>query len=1310
MQSPPLTIEDPSDSWFDPSLLKGFVTDPIRKWARETPEKLAIDSHELKLTYRELEARTNQISHSLQRKGVETGDRVAFVLPRGPKAILLLVAILKVGAAYVPLDSESPKTRILECLEDAQPKVVVTEQPSNDEHLSLDELLELSTREPETPIQPAIVGADLAYIIFTSGTTGRPKGVPIRHWSLQNFVKGDQLTCICVQPEDRVFQGFSPSSDGHHEEVWPTFLAGATLVVATTKEVHSGLDLLTFLNDFKVTIISCAPTLLSMVEGEVPSLRRILFGAESCPPAMVSRWARPGRTIINTYGPTEATVGATFGICEPNQPITIGLPLPNYQCLIVDENLNEVEEGELAIAGVGVATGYYRRDDLSSTRFLKNPHSSTGHHNETLYRTGDLVRRDESGRIIWLGRIDTQIKIRGHRIELSEIESVLVASPAVKTAVVVARKIDDRDIRLAALLVLREDIGFEVAEFISHLHSKLPGYMIPQSFEEVTKLPTLPSGKIDRRSCDQLRGAPFRFEREILPPTTPTEELIISIWSDLFPETEISATDDFFRELGGYSLLASRFISTLRNDHGFIHASVLDIYENPTLRGFAAVLEQQQRPAREEVHFNKVSDKLYNRAKYIQAGAILFMYGMQGFFWLGPIIAAIYFSNKGLNETGSVLLGLGLYAVSLPVLLIITIAARWIVGGKLKPGRYPLWGPVFLRWWFVERMLVNAPVVFITGTPFASLYLRLLGAKIGKNVLLDSLEFDCPGLISIGDNTIVEDVAWLRAAEIAHGELILREVVIGEGCFIGLRSGVAGGGVMEKGAALRDVTYVGPGVTVPEGEEWEGSPARPAAERRIPPYDPNAQAPRRTQTLFGMSQGIGVLFLTVLESLPFVITAYVLYNNSEGFVAYLWEPLYAIAMVLFACIQTALIKWLVMGRLKAGTYKLNGVYSYRMWFADKHLDLLSRVTVAIYDSLLAGPWCRILGMKVGDRCEIAFPRGMPYDLVDMGEESFLASDCSVGLPVKRNNEITLRPTRFGRKTFLGNDSVIPQGSETPPDFLLGVLSVCPPKEVLESAPDQAWLGSPPFKMPSRQVSGQFDVRKTYRPGRKQYLHRLMHELLRIVLPSFGFLLIASILIEGFNEIWNQTSFELALITLPFLYLFGAFVALLLCWVSKTLLVGKYEPRIEPLWSPFVWRSETHFVTLHDFAFPIMANPLVGTSYMNAVLRFLGARVGRRAFIQSTYFTETDLIWLGEDVAINANVPLQGHLFEDRVLKVGPIKVGDRASVGKHSIVLCDSELRNDAHVGDLSLVMKGETIPSHTFWVGSPAQSSEEVR
>lgn len=1291
-----------------------FVFQPIAYWAAHEPNRIALEDDEEQLSYLGLEETTNRLALSLIDLGVGPRDNVAVVLPRGLPAILTIIAVLKVGAAYVPLDSEAPIERILNCFEDANPKLAIVDSGISLSGQATADIIGIETflaraagQDSDRFNSPPIDPSDLAYVIFTSGSTGRPKGVPITHAALTNFIVGDQEVCIRVERDDKVLQAFSPSSDGHHEEVWPTFLAGATLVVANNDIAHSGADLTAFIHRHEITIISCAPTLLSMVDEDLPSVRRILFGAERCPPEMVRRWWTPQREIINTYGPTEATVGATFAVLHPDEPITIGRELPGYECYVLDDDLKVVldgEEGELCISGIGVSSGYLGHAATKNANFVPNPFP--GESGTMIYRTGDRVRRADNGDLVWLGRRDGQVKIRGHRIELSDVETHIIEDHAIASTVAIVRETASGDPHLVALVVRKPDVAFDGTEFLGRLRAQLPPYMTPHAIEEIDVMPTLPSGKIDRRAAAALVGRPIRNRRALIPPKTEMERRVIAAWQEIFPDQAISATDDFFADLGGHSLVASRFISIVRNDWGLRTAAVREIYRRSTVQACAEYLDELSSAATTEIPFREVSEAVYRKAKAIQGLLIILLYGFQAFLWLTPLTFAIHFAGMHRPAWYCMLTGLLAHAVLVPTALLASIVVKWLVVGRFKPGAYPLWGRDFLKWWFVKQAVSLAPVDHITGTPLAALYLRLMGAKVGKNVHFDTINMDCFDLIEIGDDCVIDQGAWLQCGHVAHGQLVVRPIGIGSGCHIGARSGVSGGARVEDGAVLAELSCAVANMVIPAGEEWHGSPARPREVRSFAPFDPKSRPSERRRLVYGGFQTLALLLLSVVDAIPFLVVSFTFLDRHTGFTSVLLEPVYSVALVFITCFQILLVKWTVLGRVREGEYPVMGTFALRKWISDKHFDLVASIAVPIYDSLLARHWCMALGMKCGPRAEISMPDHMPYDIVEMGSESFIASACAVGMQVRRNGRLILKRTVLADRVFLGNDSVVTHGSHVPRESLLGVLSIIPNGQALRSDPGQAWLGSPPFPLPNRMTVEGFDRSTTYKPTPKLYAERLVREVFRILFPSMAFLLVASVVVNGFVWIWTKYSVEFAMLCSPFLYVLGAVIAAIVVRLCKSMLVGVYKPTVQPLWSRFVWNTETYSVVLHDFAVPLFVHTLVGTPYMATMLRFLGAKVGARAFINMDGFTESDLIEVGDDAAVNHHSWLQAHLFEDRVIKVGRIKIGDRCTVGVNTVVLPDSELKSDAHVGNLSLIMKGETVPSHTYWQGTPAQGA----
>src|SRR5690606_27086013 len=282
----------------------------------------------------------------------------------------------------------------------------------------------------------------VCYVIYTSGSSGRPKGVAVAQSSICNFI--DVVPRIYdVRPTDRVYQGMTVSFDFSIEEIWPTFAVGATLVVGPTDSRKLGAELADFLDERGVTVLYCVPTLLATIPRDLPRIRNLLVGGEACPGQLVERWSRPGRRILNTYGPTEATVTATWCELRPGRPVTIGRPLPTYSIVLLDEERNLVpdgEVGEICSGGPGVARGYVGRPDLTADRFIEHALAPPG---GRLYRTGDLGRITEYGEIEYLGRADAEVKIRGHRVDLGEIENVLLEDPDVAEAVAALVPVSD---------------------------------------------------------------------------------------------------------------------------------------------------------------------------------------------------------------------------------------------------------------------------------------------------------------------------------------------------------------------------------------------------------------------------------------------------------------------------------------------------------------------------------------------------------------------------------------------------------------------------------------------------------------------------------------------------------------------------------------------------------------------------------------------------------------------------------------------------------------------------------------------------
>src|SRR5512135_1184567 len=409
--------------------------DRLREGGRA--DHLAVDAGDVVLTYDQVDARANQLARHLLRRGARPGDRIGLLSDRAVHSYVGMLAVLKINAAYVPLDVGFPPDRLSYIVQDAGVRLVVSLSHLRErvQHvpatlLCVDEVEELVAAEDDRRLTDAERGDpvdDLCYIVYTSGSTGRPKGVAIRHASICNFVRV-AAEVYGMESPDRVYQGMTIAFDFSVEEIWVPLVVGATLVPKPAGSSLLGQELREFLQANGVTALCCVPTLLATLDEDVPALRFLLVSGEACPQDLVARWHKPGRRFLNVYGPTEATVTATWTPVHPDRPVTIGVPLPTYSAVILDPVEHRVlprgEIGEIGIAGIGLASGYINRDDLTDRSFIRDFLGIEGNPSSRIYRTGDLGRVDDNGEIEYLGRIDTQVKVRGFRIELTEIESV----------------------------------------------------------------------------------------------------------------------------------------------------------------------------------------------------------------------------------------------------------------------------------------------------------------------------------------------------------------------------------------------------------------------------------------------------------------------------------------------------------------------------------------------------------------------------------------------------------------------------------------------------------------------------------------------------------------------------------------------------------------------------------------------------------------------------------------------------------------------------------------------------------------------
>ena len=572
----------------------------VARQAARTPEAVAVAFEDETLTYRELDRRANRLAHLLGDLGVRPDGRVGVLMERSPEMIVALLGVLRAGAAYVPLDPTYPAGRLAVLVGSSGARAVIAQGrllhllPEDFERTVLLDRGWDGEGLPATAPEIAVDEENLAYALFTSGSTGSPKGVMIPHRGIVNRLLWMQ-EAYGLTPEDRVLQKTPFSFDvSLWEFFWP-LLTGARLVFARPEGHRDPAYLAGLIAREGITTLHFVPSMLqAFLEApeatDLPSLRRVMASGEALPPELVKRFfsrISHGATLNNLYGPTEASVDVSFWACDPDparSTVPIGRPIANLRLYVADREQRLQPTGvagELLLGGVGLARGYLGRPDLTAAAFVPDPFGEVP--GARLYRTGDLVRALPDGNVEFLGRIDHQVKIRGFRIELGEIEAVLAAHPGVRECVVVARE----DVPGAPFLAAYVAGTAGTDELRDGLAQRLPEYMVPAVFVHLDALPLSPNGKVDRKALPAPSLA--RPEEEVVAPRNSTEEMLVEIWKELLRVERVGVEDRFF-ELGGNSLLATQVLARVKHRFG-VEVTLQEVFRTPTVAGLAALVD-----------------------------------------------------------------------------------------------------------------------------------------------------------------------------------------------------------------------------------------------------------------------------------------------------------------------------------------------------------------------------------------------------------------------------------------------------------------------------------------------------------------------------------------------------------------------------------------------------------------------------------------------------------------------------------------------------------------------------------------------
>jgi non-ribosomal peptide synthetase-like protein len=1285
-------------------------------------DHLAVDDGELRMTYAQLDARANQLARHLLANGVSAGDRVGLFVDKSAFAYLAMLAVCKIHAAYVPLDATFPTDRISFIVGDADVRTILAISaladrldPVDAAVIRMDTVIRIDEPVDVDAPDARRIGADelgpatdeLAYIIYTSGTTGRPKGVAINQASICNFVRVGAET-YGLRADDRVYQGMTIAFDFSVEEIWVPLICGATLVPSTAAGPLVGRDLGAFLVRHRVTALCCVPTLLATIEEDLPGLRFVLVSGEACPPHLVSRWHRPGRTLLNVYGPTETSVTATCARPAPDQPVTIGVPLPTYSVVILDAGQRALppgETGEIGIAGICLSPGYVNRDDLTARAFIPDHLGIPNNPSGRIYRTGDLGRVNDDGQIEYLGRIDSQVKIRGFRIELTEIESVLLRLPEVAQAAVTPYEPEPGIVELTAFYTRRAgakplDHGRALAE----LRARLPSYMVPAYLEELPDLPRLPSDKVDRKRLPAPSGPRLQTTRSGgVAPAGPTESGLADLLAELLRVDRVSVEDNFFADLGADSLIMARYCTRVR-ERFRTDVSIKDVYLNPTVRAFAVVVAgvlDEETPAA-PVEPPPPPQRVPGGLQYYGCAVLQALFGLASILVVSAVAVAGWdwiTGGAGLYETALRSLGFGVLVFLAAALL--PVAVKWLLIGRWRPRTFPIWGLTYFRFWIVKRIIRTSPMLMFRGSPLYSLYLRALGAKIGPRVVVLSRFVPvCTDLITIGADTVIcKDVYFLgyraEAGWITTGAINLgRRVHIGEGSILDLDTALGDNAQLCHASSLRA------GAAVPAGATFHGSPAIPSPTGNPRPRLKTCSRARRT--VYGIGQLLGRLVIDIqLLVILIAVALFIDVSTVEGSL-----------LIFFSAIPASLLLAMAVPRLANLYLRPDRTYPLYGWHW-MCFQIVSRFSNVRFLNMLFGDSSYILGYlrAIGWRFHRVRQTGSNFGVEQKHDSPFLCEITggvlvSDGLSMVNgrfsSSSFALSRVTIGEDSFLGNVIVYPAGARVGANCLLATKVMVPIDGPVREG--VGLLGSPPFEIPRTvRRDTRFDEFKTGTEFRRRLSQKNRSNLATIgyFLLSRWLLFYLTVLIvvrvEGLHDPTRPAILTLAAGTmLALVHTIGYVV--LLSWIS--LGFRRLRPLYCSIYDRRFWRHERYW-KLNDSAFLGLFN---GTPFKPFLLRLLGVRIGRRVFDDGCGMPERTLVQIGDYCTLNEGSVLQSHSLEDGTFKSDRIRLGSGCTIGTGVLVHYAVDMADGGVVTPGAFLMKGSSAPAGTIWSGNPAR------
>nr|WP_191907233.1 Pls/PosA family non-ribosomal peptide synthetase [[Ochrobactrum] quorumnocens] len=1297
----------------------------FERLAEKFAGSVAVISDGRSWTYKELDERANQFARLLIEHGVKPGDRIGLLLDRSAETYITLLAVMKAGAAYVPLATAFPEDRMALIIDDAGVKLVISlraylarveQMPVP--HILIDACAAEISQHSSARLDVARRATnpdEICYILYTSGTTGRPKGVAIRHQSFCNFLRVAAVS-YGYKPSDRVYHGMTIAFDFSAEEYWVPFVAGATVIPAPGPLTLVGEELADFLRTNDINCMACSPTLLSSVESDVPKLRLLMVGGEACPLNLVTRWTKPGRLLLNTYGPTEATVTATMGVLTPDKPVTIGAPLPTYSIVIIDPTeakLTDPDElGEIGIAGIGLAVGYLNRQDLTDQKFIPDFIGLPNNPSKRIYRTGDLGRINAQGEVEYRGRIDTQVKIRGYRIELGEIEAVLLDNPSVSQAAVTTWEIEPGRVELVAYYAPKSGMPpIQRADIARELKRRLPSYMVPTYLEELDAIPMTVSNKADLRQLPKPTNVRLSAERIIIPPANDDQRFMADALAEVLNLDEVSVEDNFFDDLGANSLLMARFCARLRTAQGWEMASMRDIYLHPSITGLAKHLHLPQQSVA-SVTQQSLTHKASNFAYWACGAAQLAFYAIYSY-------VGLLFFDKGLDWVYVkldeplqlyfrcvVLAGASFFGMTG-----FAILAKWLLIGRWKEERFPIWGLRYYRFWVVKTLIRTAPVVLFRGNPLYSLYLRLLGAKLGRNTAVECRAIPvCTDLISIGENSILRRESNILGYRAESGYIHTGSITIGDDAFVGVGSTLDIDTRIGNGSQLGHASSLQRGQAIPDGEYWHGSPATQTDADYCKVRNITLSKTRRVT--FEMVQLIGLF--TLVTPFPLVFHSY-WQNVSDDYQETIGIVAIGTTVTLLGAIIVSLLAAVFVPRIVSLFLKPNRTYTlygFHYWLQSMvELSSNSRLLNLLFgDSSAIVHYIRAIGWKLNKVVQTGSNFGTNQQqenplLCEIGTQTMVSDGLFMINMHKSAATFRLEHTKIGERNYFGNNIFYPPDGRTGDNCLLGTKVMVPIDGPVRE--NVGLLGSPSFEIPrivnrDKELIANIEEEDRLRRLRRKNFHNLRTGLM--FLAAQWLMLFATIAIWdralNYYDAWAHKALFVAVvltsaIAIPFYIL-----------IERLSLGFKgLKPRMTTIYDAAFWRHERHW-KLSDS--PI-TQLFAGTPFRPIILRMLGVKVGKRVYDGGANLTERSLVEIGDDATLNEGSVIQPHSLEEGAFKSDFICIGSGCTLGPAAFVHYGVVMGEGSIVDVDSFVMKGEVLEPYSVWRGNPAKLNRFV-